>query len=206
MAWKSINAGDCFVCRAAGCACLPSPLNGIFPHCYCTGHTHSHNLIAPSNALLMPPKRVQAPSTPTMQEKEEEEKSDNPPTTPSPIKRRLADLAAEHKKAKRSPAKLRGLRLTQYLADGELVAFSVEGNYVKRCSSSIVRLSRLFFRRNLSSRGQGYPHGGQQYWHTTSQVLQCHGRSKFVSRTHFTTCAVPQNSMVALRGHDGAGR
>ena len=73
-----------------------------------------------------------APNSPAREEKGEEA----PPTTPPPVKRRLIDRAVVHAQhVKRSPTKVRGVRLTKYLEDGELVAFSIEGSCVV-CDSS----------------------------------------------------------------------
>lgn len=93
---------------------------------------------APAAALADSPAEVEshaassaaahAPSTPTRPAQSlasEEAKLAEAPATPSPLKRRLLELAEQRK----AQARGRGVKMVKFVLEGELVAFCVEGSH-----------------------------------------------------------------------------
>lgn len=87
-----------------------------------------------TSAETMPPRRtaIPAPTTPTRASSsaaadDAEETKQEIPTTPSPLKRRLAELTEQRKQQRSGAARGKGVRLTKFSVDGEIVAFSVMG-------------------------------------------------------------------------------
>lgn len=89
----------------------------------------------------MPPRRtaVAAPTTPTRASNagDAEESKQEIPTTPSPLKRRLAELTEQRKQQRSGAARGKGVRLTKFLVAGELVAFLVDGTACACCCATL---------------------------------------------------------------------
>lgn len=100
---------------------------------------------------------------------------------PSPLKRRLLQLTEERKQQKPAQPRNKGVRLTKFLVDTELVAFCIDGTW---CSKAQVcgNVANILFtcRGNLSGSYQGRANGSWHYIGPAGMVPQGHRRGAVI--------------------------
>lgn len=164
----------------------------------------------------MPPRRaIQAPSSPAGEEKAEEA-----PATPSPIKRKLQQLEEARKLTKRTPSRMQGVKLTKYLVEDDIVAFSVEGECTLMVMCLLFRVWFCMFAGETYRppvkdvlMGRGNPPAGptpRARFHTSANVSDLFinagrpapGSLQKTAWWHFKAITVPGDAPELLAVHD----